>query len=128
MSLQTVGSRWYQPSQNELTATAGAGGTATVRTVAVPENHVWSIDMVVVATGSAAAGEALVYTGEPGVSSFVCGSQAGNNDTADGAPITLLEGQYLSIGWTGQVPGSTCIARLHLTDQVFTPGASDTLR
>jgi hypothetical protein len=107
----SLGAQWYSP-QSDLQQSAAAGGTATVRTRPVPTGEQWAVEQIVVSTTSATAGEALVFVGDPAVSTFACGSSAGNNDTADGAPLTLTEGQWLTIQWTGQQAGSTCLARL----------------
>jgi hypothetical protein len=124
MNWVSQGPRWYAPS-SDLQATASAGGTATVRTKAVPDGHQWLADTLVVATTSALAGEALVYLGDPSISSFQCGSGAANNDTADGTPLIVPEGQFLTIVWVGQTPGATCTARVHYDDQLATAQSLD---
>jgi hypothetical protein len=124
MNWTSQGPRWYAPS-SDLQAIANSAGAATVRTKAVPGGHQWLVDTIVVATTSALPGEALVYLGDPSISTFQCGSGAANNDTADGTPIIVPEGAFLTIVWSGQTPGATCTARVHYDDQLSTAQVVD---
>ena len=120
----SLGPRWYSGAP-QLSATASAGGTALVRTPAVPGAQQWVVDAISIATTSSLAGDAVVCLGDPSTSSFICGTNAGNNDSADGSPITIAEGQYISIGWTGQTPGAKCAANVHYDPQAYSQPRSD---
>lgn len=84
-------------------------GTAIVM-VTPTTNQSWTIShlTVEIVPAATAQSKATIRLEQ----AFICGSNQGNGDTADGSPIVVAAGQALYITWTGAPPGAVATAML----------------
>lgn len=95
-----------------LLTTAPASGIATV-SKQPPSGYKWNIRHIGISCNGSLLSTCSVFQN----GAFVCGSQSGNNDSADGASILLQDGDTLTLTWSGASPASVCTAVL-LVDEL----------
>lgn len=77
-----------------------------------PSGYEWSVEHIGINTNSAQPTQCTVSRNNV----FVCGSESGNLDSADGAPILLKDGDELELLWINVQDTPVCTALLIVTE------------
>jgi hypothetical protein len=81
--------------------TAGGTGTDTIP-LSPPSGYKWSCSQVSVESTSTTATTCTVNIN----GNFICGTARGNQDSADGTPVPVNNGDTLNIVWSGASAGA----------------------
>lgn len=84
-------------------AIANAAGVAEIDLIP-PAAYQWLVYQIGLSTSSVFSTTAQVFLNQR----FMCGSNTGNADAADGSPIPVRTGDTLRIVWRGATPGAIC--------------------
>ena len=84
-------------------AVASALGVAEVDLVSPPQ-YQWLVYQMGISTSSSKGSSCSVFLNQR----FMCGSNTGNADAADGSPIPVRAGDTLRVQWNGCSPGAIC--------------------
>ena len=98
-------------------AIANAAGVAEVDLAPI-STYDWEVYQIAISSTSAAFSTAQVFLD----TRFMCGSNIGNADAADGSPITVRNGSSLRIVWNGCTPGAVCIVQILVMEGVIGSG------
>lgn len=88
-------------------AVANAAGVAEIDLVP-PAAYQWLVYQIGLSAGSSTSSTASVYLNQR----FMCGSNTGNADAADGSPIPVRTGDTLRIVWNNCSQGAICSAQI----------------
>lgn len=101
----------YKPYSGQ--AIAGANGAAE-KDFTPPSTFNWDVYQIGITSTSVLPSTVSVYLD----AKFMCGSNIGNADAADGSPITVRNGSTLKIIWAGCTPGAVCTVNLLVYENV----------
>lgn len=89
---------------------ADAGGVCTIELATVPpDQQIWLLERLVVATNSLAATQFALYRNVVDLSARVEWTDGGNGNVADENPaLRFLGGETIIAQWTGATPGARC--------------------
>lgn len=100
-------------------ATVVSGGSVEVD-FTPPSTYDWLVNQIAIESNSVLFSQARVFLNQK----FMCGSNIGNQDAADGSPIIVRNGSTLRIVWSGCTNGSLCIAHLIVEQGVIGSGVN----
>ena len=86
---------------------ANASGTAEVDLIP-PAAYQWLVYQIAISTNSVQTSTASVFLNQR----FICGSNIGNQDAADGSPVPVRTGDQLRVVWSNCNAGSVCNVQL----------------
>jgi hypothetical protein len=87
------------------------GGIGSI-TFTPPSTYEWEVNQIAVSsTGTAVSTASVSIDGQ-----FICGSNNGDQDSADGSPLLVNNGSTMTITWVGATVGSTCTATIQTTE------------
>jgi hypothetical protein len=90
-----------------LQAIANAAGVATVNKQC-PNGYIWTLRHIGISGSGALSPTCSIYQNN----NFICGSQTGNNDAADGSPMVVYDTDTVTITWNGCTVGAVLQATL----------------
>lgn len=93
--------------------TADATGTVTANLVP-PPGYAWSVNHIAISSNSNTNSTCSIYKN----SDFICGTNIGNGDSADGTPVPIRQGDTLSAIWKGISNKAVC-KLLAIVDEVI---------
>lgn len=78
-----------------------------------PPGYVWDVYQIGVQSSSATPSTCSVFINQR----FYCGSNIGNQDAADGSPLTVKWADVLRIIWSQCSPGAVCNGYLQVDER-----------
>lgn len=91
-----------------------AAGTAEAD-LTPPPGYVWDVYQIAVETNSTSASTCSVYINQR----FYCGSNIGNQDAADGSPLTVKWSDELRVIWSGVTQGAACNVYIQVDEKAI---------
>lgn len=95
-------------------AIANASGVAEVD-MTPPPGYTWEVYQIGVTSNSKTNSTVSVYLNQR----FYCGSNIGNQDAADGSPISVKFSDQFRLIWSNCSPGAVCNAQLLVVEQLI---------
>lgn len=102
-------------------AVATASGTAEAD-ITPPPGHKWLVYQMAISSTSALFSSCQCFVNQR----FMCGSNIGNADAADGSPLVVNFSDTLRFVWGNVTPGATCNVQL-LVDEAVVGAQFETL-
>lgn len=96
---------------------ADAGGRCEVD-MAPPAGYVWQVTNISVTSNSIGAPTCSVFLN----TTFVCGTNIGTQDSADGSPVPVRQGDTLRLVWSGAQVGSSCSVLIIVQEDITGSG------
>lgn len=80
--------------------------------ISPPAGYQWLVYQISVSNTGTSSSDVSVYLNQR----FVCGSSAGNQDSADGSPVPVRSGDSLRAVWSAATAGSVCNLQILVTE------------